>query len=454
MILFHVTCEINSYHFKLSFVAFIEQLNVQEMLIFWKLVFVEDAPLFNKDFSASPEPFPKMSNTTYVPTEIDRMINMMAGVILMMCFVVSCTLNYIVYRFNKLKQANITNFLFKSLSLVDLLTTVYAPWLYASLMFSSELYPCKNKLATFTRQLVCILGCTSQVITWMLAITRFFRVILPFAMVRKKSVLIYIAVYCSLMTLNSMSSLAVQVSGAEERVPIMAVLVHFCFLVNLVHCSTGIIFSVITSVYLLWCTYLQALTLQQTFQEHCNSSVSMIRQRMRSCVTILLMNIPYLTTICFIIYVNTKPGQISFHDVLFAFLPILTSTINPIIVTARNYDKIKIALFRPKRSMKRSYLRSFEDVGVTDNSKMTSPRPTKGQPSPSLMRAKSCDSPVTVRVSIKAQSATIRNTRRLSGYLVKMRPSPTSIYKRDKTTISVKTTFRDGPSVEMTTFSK
>ena len=36
MILFHVTCEINSYHFKLSFVAFIEQLNVQEMLIFWK----------------------------------------------------------------------------------------------------------------------------------------------------------------------------------------------------------------------------------------------------------------------------------------------------------------------------------------------------------------------------------------------------------------------------------
>ena len=430
---------------------YINQFTVQEMLIFWKLVFIEDAPLYNKDFSARlEESVPGAVNTTYIPTSTDRMINLIAGVVLMVCFVVSCTLNYVVYRFNKLKQSNITNFLFKSLSLVDLLTTVYAPWLYASLMFSSELYPCKNKLATFTRQLVCILGCTSQVITWMLAVTRFFRVILPFTMVCKKSVLIYIAGYSALMAVNSTCSLALQMGGAEERGTMMSILVHTCFLLNLVHCSTGIITSIITSVYLLWCTYLQALTLQQTFQEHCNSSVSMIRQRMRSCVTILLMNIPYLTSICFIIYANAKPGQISFHDVLFGFLPILTSTLNPIIVTARNYDKIKMTLLRPRRASKsRSYLRSIED-GMTDTSKViVSPRALKGKLSPVKGNTKSSASPVTVKVSIKRQNIKRQNARKHIGYSVEMRPSPTlNRYTHNHTTtVSVKTTFRHKSSV-------
>jgi hypothetical protein len=404
------------------------------MLIFWKLVFVEDAPLYNKDFSEHLFP-QEPGNTTYVPTDTDRLINLVAGIVLMACFVVSCSLNYLVYRFNKLKQSNITNFLFKSLSLVDLLTTVYAPWLYASLMFSSELYPCRTKLATFTRQLVCILGCTSQVITWMLAVTRFFRVILPFAMVSKKSVLVYIAVYCAMMTVNSTCSLIIQVGGWREPGIVMSVLVHCCFLVNLLHCSTGILFSVVTSVHLLWCTYLQTMTLQQTFQDHCNSNVSMIRQRMRSCVTILLMNIPYLTTICFIIYVNVMPGRISFHDVLFGFMPILTSTINPIIVTARNYQKIKMALFfRPKRTSRRSYIRSVDDMAMTENSKaMTSPRVGKGDLSQR--------SPFTVKVSIKTQEARKQRTRKQSHSLVGVRPCPTVSYTRDTTTISVETTF-------------
>ena len=314
------------------------------MFIFWKLVFVEDAPLYTRDFSAKPE----MDNTTYIPTDMDWIINMFGGLVLLMCFVVACPLNYIVYRFNLLKRANLTNYLSKSLSLVDLLTTGYGPCFYAGVMFSSELYPCNTHLLTITRQLVCVLGCASQVITWVLAVTRFFRVIVPFAVFRRKSILIYIVVYCTLMTINSASSLALQISGAEERVSIMAVVVGFCFIGNLVHCCTGIIVSVVTSVYLLWCSYLQRLTLQRTFQEHCNKKTSISRQR-KSSVTILLMNIPNFITICFIIYVNAKPGQISFHDAFFGFLPILTSAVNPIIVSARNYAKIKRAFFRLKK---------------------------------------------------------------------------------------------------------
>lgn len=420
------------------------------MLIFWKLVILEDAPLYNKDFSSSHHAeslLATLGNKTYVPTRTDKLINQVAGTTLMACFVLSSTLNYLVYRFNKLKQANLTNFLFKSLSLVDLLTTVYAPWLYASLMFSSELYPCRSTLATFTRQLVCILGCTSQVITWMLAVTRFFRVILPFARIGKKFILVYIAVYCGLMTVNSTCSLAVQITGTGERM-IMSVLVHFCFLVNLVHCSTGIIFSIVTSVYLVWCTYIQTLTLRQTFQEPLGRSIPMIRQRMRSCVTILLMNIPYLTSICFIAYANAKPGQISFHDVLFGFLPILTSTINPIIVTARNYRKMKTAILQPQRASKRSYVRSYEDVGATDTSRVAkSPHLPTWNTSPAPRRARKWNvppSPVTVRVSIQTGKEGKETEGDVpGGYSVEMATSTCTNFPHplDTTTISVKTTF-------------
>ena len=313
------------------------------MLIFWKLVYDEDTPLYSKDYSQNN--VQKPLNQTYRPTESDKLINVAMGTILLLAFVVSTTLNYIVYNFNKRKRPNIANFLFKSLSVVDFLTTSYAPWLYASMMFSTKLLPCSTQVLTFTRQFVCILGCISQAITWMLAITRFVRVIRPFARPNKKIILSYVVLYGVLMTMNSTASAAMQMTGLDASVAAiwaMRSIVHLCLLSNFLHCSTGILCSVVTSIYLMRCTKTDALSTGGTFQHDKQIKGVLNTKRLRGCVTILLMNIPNIVNIAFIVYVNVKPGQMSIHDILFGFLPFLSSTINPVIVASRNIWEIQM----------------------------------------------------------------------------------------------------------------
>ena len=330
------------------------------MLIFWKLVFPQDAPLFNKDYSSAST----LPTLHYIPTDLDRALNLVMGCGMILIFLLSSTLNSLVYRYNSYRPANITNFLFKMLSVVDFLTTFYAPWLYASLMFSSEVYPCTSRLTTSTRQLVCVLGCMSQVITWMLAVTRFVKVILPFTILVKRAVLGYLAGYSILMAANSLSSLVVQWRGGADEAGAMSLLVHYCFLVNLAHCTTGILLSVTTSLYLVRCTRRQAATLRRSSQKGTPGS-ALVTQRLRGCVTILLMNIPYIITLGFIVFVHLYPGRVSFHDVLFGFLPQLTSTINPIIVTARNLPKMRVLIFgRTLNSSRRSRHRCTLDSGT------------------------------------------------------------------------------------------
>ena len=339
------------------------------MLIFWKLAYGEDSPLYSKDYSQNVVPTPL--NQTYIPTKNDKLINVAMGTILLLAFVVSTTLNYIVYNFNNQKRPNIANFLFKSLSIVDFMTTIYAPWLYASMMFSTKVLPCSNQVATFTRQFVCILGCISQVITWMLAITRFVRVILPFTLANKKMILSYVVLYGTLMTVNSSVSIVIQMSGhdtSQAAIWVMRSIVHLCFLMNLAHCSTGIICSVVTSIYLVRCTKAHALSTKTkgSFLHDKQTINVLIKQRLRGCVTILLMNIPYLLNIAFIVYVNVKPGQMSFHDILFGFLPIISSTINPVIVASRNYWKIRMQILN-KKTRPSVIQRRCESIGfITD----------------------------------------------------------------------------------------
>ena len=318
------------------------------MLIFWKLVLPEDAPLFSKNIDESDHDAMK----PYTPTSLDRTLNQAMGIFMILTFLISTSLNILVYQFNKLKRNNITNFLFRSLAAVDFLTTLFAPLTYAALMFSATLYPCSNKVLTFARSLACALGCISQVITWLLAVTRCIRVIFPFAIMKKRVVFGYLAVYALAMLLNSCGSAVVQLLGAYLA-NLFVVLVHYCFVINFGHCLTGIIVSVATFAYLLRCTRLASTILTRTrtypLHEDYRAKATLIRGRFKGCVTILLMNIPYVINIGFIAYVNIKPGTVSFHDVLFGMVPILTSTINPIIITARNHFQMRLLLLNKKR---------------------------------------------------------------------------------------------------------
>lgn len=60
---------------------------------------------------------------------------------------------------------------------------------------------------------------------------------------------------------------------------------------------------------------------------------------MASCITILLINIPYFISVASIVLVMwVLPDQISFHEIIFAWIPMLTSAINPLIVLTRTTD--------------------------------------------------------------------------------------------------------------------
>jgi hypothetical protein len=60
---------------------------------------------------------------------------------------------------------------------------------------------------------------------------------------------------------------------------------------------------------------------------------------MGSCITILLINAPYFISVVSIVLVMwVLPDQISFHEIIFAWIPMLTSALNPLIVLTRTTD--------------------------------------------------------------------------------------------------------------------
>ena len=71
---------------------------------------------------------------------------------------------------------------------------------------------------------------------------------------------------------------------------------------------------------------------------------------MASCITILIINIPYFISVNVILIVWwILPDQISFHEIIFAWIPIITSGLNPIIVLSRKEDARKAVIGILKR---------------------------------------------------------------------------------------------------------
>ena len=77
---------------------------------------------------------------------------------------------------------------------------------------------------------------------------------------------------------------------------------------------------------------------------------------MASCVTILLINVPYLISVSSTVLVMwVLPDQISFHEIIFAWIPILTSGVNPIIILTRTRDAREAVFNTLRRFTRRKY---------------------------------------------------------------------------------------------------
>ena len=96
-----------------------------------------------------------------------------------------------------------------------------------------------------------------------------------------------------------------------------------CFVVSFIHCILGTLSSAATSI------LLYRISARQLEEK-------LMKEKRRSAVSILLMNVPHLVTSVFVLLFLVHDGDVAWFDIGFVFCPILTATINPIVIVSRN----------------------------------------------------------------------------------------------------------------------
>ena len=122
-----------------------------------------------------------------------------------------------------------------------------------------------------------------------------------------------------------------------------------------------------------------------TFQLRRKNPVEKNAKYMASCITILLINIPYFISVTSIILVWwILPNQISFHEIIFAWIPIVTSGLNPLIILSRKSDARKAILDLINNSWAARKYGVDNTHSITQSSQLPCSR---APPSPNLSRA-------------------------------------------------------------------
>ena len=104
-----------------------------------------------------------------------------------------------------------------------------------------------------------------------------------------------------------------------------------CFIISALHCVVGSVCSGFTVCKL------------------CKSSIGglddevLISEKRKSAVTILLMNLPHFITAGCIFTSVVSPQGISWFDINFIFCPILTATLNPLLIVSRSTEIRRMA---------------------------------------------------------------------------------------------------------------
>lgn len=279
-------------------------------------------------------------------------LNYTFGIFTVICFLVSTALNPLIFYSYTQKAKTIQNFLFKVIAVTDFLTNL-APALFMSYVFLSNMpfaYTLKNQLPEFFS---CTFGCISQVTTTMMAVTRMISIIKPFFRVKFKWVLAYLIFYAIYMSIGNAGSLIItgmrnaqNITDEEYKILIenhgnhldfsvatVETLNKFvCFVMNVTHCLLGILCSMITV------GYLRVIV---------SGSAEQAR-KLKSCNTILIMNVPYLISIVSNFLAFYQLIGVDFKLVNHYMLPILTSAFNPCVIVART-NAIKVALSAESR---------------------------------------------------------------------------------------------------------
>ena len=168
------------------------------------------------------------------------------------------------------------------------------------------------------------------------------QILFPFLYFRQKVVLLYLALYTSYMVINN-STYYVALEFFSHLKSVQKIGLDLCIWPNFLHCLIGITASTTTVVYLLN---------KKRTPGDCKP-----QRNLRGCVTILMMNVPYLVSVITILIVKLLlPSQVSFREILFAWLPFCTSGLNPVMILLR--------MKKARLAVKTKVLRIFGKSGV------------------------------------------------------------------------------------------
>ena len=142
----------------------------------------------------------------------------------------------------------------------------------------------------------------------------------------------------------------------ESLISIMKLMEDVCFWSYFLHCIVGVLASMITVIYLL-------------IERSRNPTTA--SKYLASSITVLLLNLPYILTIILIGGVQWEATwQLNSREIVFAWIPIFTSALDPVIVLSR------------KREVKEKVAASFRKgrVGQTKNMVISSQDKSTSQP--------------------------------------------------------------------------
>ena len=140
-------------------------------------------------------------------------------------------------------------------------------------------------------------------------------------------------------------------------------LILACSSVTFLHCVIGSVSSAITVVVLYRRSYRQ-------------DDEKLVREKQKSAVTILLMNLPHFITSACIFTSMVSAQGISWFDINYIFCPILTATLNPLFIVTRSAAIRKLGIqmlgARVRKLVTIKMFQKEKDTGGKDESRVWS----------------------------------------------------------------------------------
>jgi len=337
------------------------------MLIYWRHIYTDELyDALNTTCLQEPCETLRLSDfvETFQVTPMDYFANYFVGILLVMGFVISTLLNPLVfYHFHvEVSSMVIVDMLFKILAASDFITNLYSPLFYAHEVFHPAVQASVKRTWGYilAQAISCNVGCISQSATTLLAVARYIRLRAPFVNINKYLFLALFMLYAAGMTgitiagkyLFLTASLDNQSTGARNA------LTDLCFYLNLVQCFVGVLFAIL-------CVSSLFKAKPDTTDELALKTYEM---RKKGCVTILLINLPYLISLTFAM-VAAVTNYKHLRALMFTFLPVFTSMLNPMILSWRNTG-IRKRLNRGVRYIKMRLFTSYaekEDYTMLDD---------------------------------------------------------------------------------------